>query len=58
MEQLAKIAGVEVPVTSAMIEMIRIFSDFDYRSDGLKLEKLGMAGMNREQILDYVSNGA
>jgi opine dehydrogenase len=57
MEQLAGIAGVEVPVTSAMIEMIRIFSDFDYRSNGLKLEQLGMAGMNREQILAYVNNG-
>jgi hypothetical protein len=41
-----------------MIEMIRIFSDFDYRANGIKLEQLGMAGMNRDQILDYLNNGS
>lgn len=41
-----------------MIEMIRIFTDFDYsQTNGVGLEQLGMKGMNRDQILAHVNNG-
>lgn len=57
MEQLAEIVGLEVPVTKAMIEMLRIFTDYDYRANGLTLGDLGLAGLNKSQIIDYLING-
>ena len=57
MEQLAEIVGLEVPVTKAMIEMLRIFADFDYRANGLTLRDLGMEGLNKSQVVDYLING-
>ena len=58
MEQLAGVVGVEVPVTKAMIEILRIFSDFDYRANGITLSDLGMEHLNRDQIIDFVTYGA
>jgi len=57
MEQLAKVAGIEVPVTKAMIEILTIFTDFDYRAHGITLKDLGMEGLNRDQIIDFVTHG-
>jgi opine dehydrogenase len=58
MEELAARLGIEVPVTKAMIEILRIFTDFDYRKHGVKLRDLGMDGFTtREQIIDYVTYG-
>ena len=57
MEQLAKVVGIEVPVTKAMIEILTIFTDFDYRAHGITLKDLGMEGLNRDQIIDFVTHG-
>lgn len=57
MEQLAEVVGIEVPVTKAMIEILRIFTDFDYRANGITLKHLGMEGLNRNEILDFVTYG-
>lgn len=57
MEQLAAVVGVEVPITRAMIEMLTIFADFDYRANGITLKDLGMEGLNKKQIIDYVTYG-
>jgi len=58
MEQLARIAGVEVPVTKAIIEILQIFAEFDYRRHGITLKDLGMDRFTtKEQIINYVTNG-
>ncbi len=57
MEQLAEVVGVEVPVTKAMIEILGIFTDFDYRVHGITLKDLGMEHLNRDQIIRYVTAG-
>ncbi len=57
MEQLAKVVGIDTPVTSAMIELLQIFADFDYRANGVTLKDLGMQGMDKDQIIDYVTHG-
>lgn len=57
MEELAKVVGIETPVTSAIIELLQIFADFDYRGNGMTLKELGMEGMDRNQIIDYVTYG-
>jgi opine dehydrogenase len=58
MEQLAEIVGVPVPVTKAMIEILQVFTDFDYRAKGLGLKDLGMEGLHRDQIIEFVTYGA
>jgi len=57
MEQLAEVVGIDVPVTKAMIEMLKIFTDFDYRANGITLKDLGMEGLTKNQIIDYVTYG-
>jgi len=58
MEQLAERLGMEVPVTKAMIEILQIFTDFDYRKHGVSLKDLGMDGFTtKEQIVNYVTRG-
>jgi opine dehydrogenase len=54
LEQLAAVVGVEVPVTTAMIELLTVFTDFDYRGHAITLADLGLEGLNREQIIDAI----
>ena len=56
-KELAEVVGVEVPVTKAMIEILGIFTDFDYRAHGITLKDLGMEHLNRDQIIDFVTHG-
>lgn len=57
MEQLAEVVGVDVPVTKAMIEILQLFTDFDYRNNDITLIDLGIEGLNKKQIIDYVTYG-
>ncbi|MBW2056427.1 MAG: NAD/NADP octopine/nopaline dehydrogenase family protein [Deltaproteobacteria bacterium] len=57
LEQLAEVVGIEVPVTKAIIEILRIFADFDYRAHGVGLKDLGLAGLGRDQIIEFVTHG-
>jgi len=57
MEQLAEIVGIEVPVTKAIIEILQIFTDFDYRANGITLRDLGLEGLDKNQIMDFVTYG-
>jgi opine dehydrogenase len=58
MEQLAAVVGEDVPVTKACIEILKVFTDFDYREHGIKLSDLGLEGMDRSQIIQYVNEGS
>jgi len=57
MEQFAALVGEDIPVTKACIEMLKVFTDFDYREHGIKLKDLGLEGMDRGQIVQYVTEG-
>jgi opine dehydrogenase len=58
MEQFAEFLGIDVPVTKAIIEMLQIFTDFDYRANGVTMKDLGMDGFTtKAQIIDYVTYG-
>jgi opine dehydrogenase len=58
MEQFANLLGVDVPVTKAIIEILRVFTGFDYRGNGVTLKDLGMEGFTTKgQIIDYVTYG-
>lgn len=56
-EQLAKVAGIEVPVTRAMTDCFSVITGYDYRANGVNLKDLELGGLNREQILQYVNEG-
>ncbi len=55
MEQLAKVVGLSTPVTTAMIDILAVFTGYDYRAHGLNLSDLGLDGISRDQILDFVT---
>jgi len=56
MEQFAKALGIGVPVTQAIIEILQIFTDFNYRANGVTLKDLGMEGFTtKEQFINYVT---
>lgn len=57
MEQLAEVVGIDVPVTKAIIEILQIFTDFDYRANGITLRDLGMEGLDKNEIIDFVTYG-
>lgn len=57
MEELARVVGLSTPVTSAMTDLTAVFTGYDYRANGLTLEKLGLDGMSRDQIIEYAISG-
>ncbi len=58
MESLAKILGIKIPITSAIIDILGVFTGVDYRQKGLTLADLGMEGLTtKEQIVQYINEG-
>ncbi len=57
MEELALKAGLSTPVTTAMTDLSSVFTGYDYRAEGLTLEKLGFADMSIEQIIEFANCG-
>lgn len=57
MEHLAKMAGIEVPITTAMIDIFKVITGYDYRSNGVTLADMGIEGFSKQKILDYVTSG-
>lgn len=57
MEQFADVVGVKVPITTAMIEILQVFTGVDYRSKAITLKELGFDGMNKEEIMEYITHG-
>jgi opine dehydrogenase len=57
MEGLAQVAGLDVPVTTAMVEILSVFTGYDYRADGVTLAHLGPDGLDRDQIIQFATHG-
>lgn len=53
--QLAKLTGVEIPVTEAVITLAGAYNDEDYHKTGRTLEKMGLEGMSVQEIKDKIS---
>jgi len=59
MEHFADLLGIDVPVTKAIIEIMKIFAEFDYRAKGVTMKDLGMEGLKtKEEIIRYASQGS
>lgn len=54
---VGELVGVEMPITRAIIDIYNIIHETDWRREGNNAQKLGLEGMNREQILNYVRTG-
>ncbi|MBN1180247.1 MAG: NAD/NADP octopine/nopaline dehydrogenase family protein [Anaerolineae bacterium] len=57
MEELAAVVGIKTPVMTAMTEILAVFTGYDYRADGLTLADLGLDGLDRDQIIEFVTTG-
>ncbi len=56
-EAIGILAGVEMPITKAIIDIYNIIHECDWRLAGNNASKLGLLGLNVEQILAYVRSG-
>jgi opine dehydrogenase len=55
LSELGKVAGVTTPVIDMMIELASIINNKDYRREGRSLTRMGIEGLSREQLIEYVS---
>ncbi|MEN8246801.1 MAG: NAD/NADP octopine/nopaline dehydrogenase family protein [Thermodesulfobacteriota bacterium] len=54
---MAEQLGIQLPVTRSMVEILGIMLREDYWSSGITLDQLGIAGMNKNELLKYVTEG-
>ena len=54
---LATVAGVRTPTMKALTTLAGDCLDIDYYSDGLTLDRMGMAGIDPADIFPYTQNG-
>jgi opine dehydrogenase len=55
--QLGDMVGISTPCIDAVIDISSAISETDYRKTGRTLEKLGLAGMNKTELVNYVTKG-
>ncbi len=54
---IAKVLTVDVPVIRAMIDLGSIVCQRDFLKEGRSLEKMGLEGMDKKQIIRYLKEG-
>jgi opine dehydrogenase len=54
---LGRLAGVETPVIDAHVTLAAAATGIDFWSTGLSLEKMGLAGVRREDVLTLLDRG-
>ena len=54
---IAKIVGVDMPLTNGFIDIINVVHGKDWRMEGCDAADLGIDGMDKEQLLTYVRTG-
>ncbi|UCB44740.1 MAG: NAD/NADP octopine/nopaline dehydrogenase family protein [Spirochaetota bacterium] len=57
LSELGSSLGVPTPVTNGIIDLMGVMLDIDYREGATTLEDVGLAGLNAEQIVSYVTKG-
>ena len=55
--QLGKAAGVKTPLLESMVHICEALLNMDLHTNGRSLKNLGLDGMDKEDILNYVTNG-
>ena len=54
---IANQVDVPVPAMSAVLHMFTIIDSVNYLNEGINAEKMGIAGMNRDEIRNIIENG-
>lgn len=54
---IAEIVDVPMPLTNGFIDIINVVHEKDWRENGLTAEMMGIAGMTKDQLLQYVKTG-
>jgi len=54
--EFSKLLSIEVPIIESCIRIASAYNDTDYFSDGRTLERMGLGGMSKEEILNYVNH--
>ena len=57
MAEVGKLAGVQTPVMDALIALASEINEKDYRSEGLTLEKMGLAHVRIEDLKTFLHEG-
>lgn len=52
-----RLAGVPTPTIDAFIQIASVASGIDYMRDGLTAEKMGIEGLSRDALLEFVERG-
>lgn len=55
--QLGKAAGVETPLLESMVRICEALLNMDLHTNGRSLKNLGLDGMGKEKIIEFVTNG-
>lgn len=53
--EFSKLLSIDVPIIESCIRIASAYNDIDYFNAGRTLAKMGLAGMSRDEILDYVN---
>ena len=57
MAEIGKLSGVRTPVMDALITLASTALGIDFRTDGLTLEKMGLAGVKPETLPQVLHDG-
>ncbi len=57
MAEIGRLVGVKTPVIDALITLASVVNRTDYRSEGLTLEKMGLAGMTAQGLAKILREG-
>ena len=58
MSVLGQIVGVETPVLDSVIRIGSVINDIDYVATGRNMSRLGLTGMTRKEIQQFIENGS
>ena len=54
---LRRFAGVPTPSMDHMIHLASVATGTDFRANGLTLERMGLAGLDRDALTNLLENG-
>jgi hypothetical protein len=57
MVHIGEAVGVDLPITRAMVDIMGAMLQRDYWHEGIGLPALGMEGLDRDGIREYVMTG-
>lgn len=53
--EFSKLLGIKVPIIESCITIASAYNDVEYFKEGRTLEKMGLDGMSKEELLDFVN---